>query len=117
MDVAPMFSFFFFFMLVLLALSSTCGSHEAVIVAILDEFPALRKKRIYVTIGVCFVSFLGGISMCFDSGFLLFTLMDARAGNAMALMGLTEIIIANWFYGVIYNNQIYIQIQQISRLY
>lgn len=100
MDLAPMFSFFFFFMLILLALSSACGAQEAVIMAILDEFPVLRKKRIFVTIGICFISFLGGILMCFDSGFLFFTLIDARAGNALALMGLVEITVSNWLHGV-----------------
>ena len=101
MDVAPMFSFFFFFMLILLAMSSACGSQEAAISAFLDEFPSLRtkKKRAMMTFLICFSSFLGGISMVFDSGFLLFTLMDARAGNAMLLMGLAELIIAQWLYG------------------
>ena len=99
MAAAPFFSFLFFFMLNLLALSSVCGSHEAVITAFIDEFPKYKSKRPFVTIFVCFISFLGGLAMCFDSGFLLFVLMDARAGNAMLMMALFEIIVAQWFYG------------------
>lgn len=99
MNPGPMYSFFFFFMLNLLGLSSICGSHEAVIMALLDEFTFLRKKRIMVVVGICFISFCGGIAICFDAGFLLFTLMDSKAGNAMLLMGLMEIVISNWLYG------------------
>merc|ERR1712024_400278 len=54
MVVSPLFSFFFFFMLCLLAISSVCGSWEAFIAAIMDEFPQLRTKRVWVMIGSCF---------------------------------------------------------------
>ena len=42
MDVEWLFSFLFFFMLCLLAVSSLCGSMEAIVAAIFDEFPSLK---------------------------------------------------------------------------
>ena len=106
MDVSPLFSFMFFFMLILLAISSVCGSWEAFIASIMDEFPKLRNKRIKVMIISCFVAFLAGLPICFDSGFLLFQLMDDRSSNAILLMAFVELITISWFYGTerFYNN-------------
>ena len=99
MAVAPLFSFLFFFMLTLLAISSVCGSWEAFIAALLDEFPKLRTKRTWVMISSCFVAFLAGLPICFDSGFFLFTTMDRRSANAAKLMGLLELVCISWIYG------------------
>ena len=99
MDVAPLFSFMFFFMLILLAISSVCGSWEAFIASIMDEFPQLRKKRVMVMVISCFGAFLAGLPICFDSGFLLFQLMDDRSSNAILLMAFVELITISWFYG------------------
>ena len=100
MDVAPFFSFLFFFMLNLLAISSVCGQWESIIAAILDEFPHLKKKRMQILIVTCIFAFLCGIPMCFDAGFLLFTLMDRRVGNSILPMGLLEIVCISYFYGI-----------------
>jgi hypothetical protein len=45
------------------------------------------------------VAFLAGIPICFDSGFLLFQLMDDRSSNAILLMAFVELITISWFYG------------------
>lgn len=100
MDISPLFSFLFFFMLILLAISSVCGSWEALIASILDEFPSLRKQRVKVMIVSCSCAFLAGLPICFRSGFLLFQLMDDRSSNAILLMAFIELIIVSWFYGV-----------------
>jgi SNF family Na+-dependent transporter len=99
MDASPLFSFLFFFMLILLAISSVCGSWEAFIASIMDEFPKLRNKRVLIMVVSCFVAFLAGIPICFDSGFLLFQLMDDRSSNAILLMAFVELITVSWFYG------------------
>ncbi len=99
MDVAPLFSFLFFFMLILLAISSVCGSWEAFVASILDEFPHWRAHRVKIMIITCFVAFLAGLPICFDSGFLLFQLMDDRSSNAILLMAFVELITISWFYG------------------
>jgi len=100
MVLSPLFSFFFFFMLILLAISSVCGSWEAFIAAIMDEFPSLKTKRTIVMIVSCFMAFLAGFPICFQGGFLLFQTMDSRSANAILLMAFIELIILSWFYGV-----------------
>ncbi len=99
MAISPLFSFMFFFMLVLLAISSVCGSWEALVASIMDEFPALRERRILVMVGSCTVAFLAGFPICFDSGFFLFQLMDDRSSNAILLMAFVELVTISWFYG------------------
>lgn len=100
MDVSPLFSFLFFFMLILLAISSVCGSWEALVAALMDEFPQLRKKRVTVMVVTCSLAFLAGFPICFQSGFFLFQLMDNRSSNAILLMAFIELIIVSWFYGL-----------------
>ena len=41
-------------------------SSEAVLAAILDSFPRLRKRRMFVTGLVCMVGFLFGLAFCFQ---------------------------------------------------
>ncbi len=100
MVAAPFFSFLFFFMLNLLAMSSVCAQWEALIAAIIDEFPQLKAKRVILLISTCFGAFLCGVPMCFESGFLLFTLMDRRVGNSILPMGFLEIVCISYFYGI-----------------
>ena len=99
MDVAPLFSFLFFFMLILLAISSVCGNFECCMTVFFDAFPSMRKHRTIVTILGCTIMFLFGFAICYDSGFLLFTLMDNRASNAILFMAFLELIVVSWFYG------------------
>lgn len=91
MVASPFFSFIFFFMLLLLAISSICGGWEAFVGALLDEFPKLRTQRVKVMIISCFMAFVAGFPICFQSGFLLFQLMDNRSANAILLMAFIEI--------------------------
>ena len=100
MAAAPFFSFMFFFMLCLLAISSVCGSWEPLIASIMDEFPQLRKKRVLVMVASCLIAFLAGFPICFDSGVLLFQLMDNRTANSVVLMSFLQLIIISWFYGL-----------------
>ena len=99
MDVAPLFSFMFFFMLILLAISSVCGNFECCMSVFFDAFPTMRKHRTIFTILGCIIMFLFGFAICYDSGFLLFTLMDNRASNAILFMAFLELICVSWFYG------------------
>ena len=67
---------------------------------VMDEFPSLRKRRLLVVIVSCVIGFLCGLSMCFESGFLMFDLIDGRASNAILLLAFIELITISWFYGV-----------------
>ena len=100
MAVSPLFSFLFFFMLILLAISSVCGSWEALVASFMDEYPQFREHRIKVMIGSTFIAFLAGVAICFDSGFLLFQMMDNRCSNAILLMAFVELVSVSWFYGI-----------------
>ena len=48
----------------------------------------------------CFIGFLAGVPMCFDTGFLLFQMMDNRTGASIILMAFVEIGTLSWLYGV-----------------
>jgi solute carrier family 6 amino acid transporter-like protein 5/7/9/14 len=99
MDVPPLFSFLFFFMVILLAISSVCATWEGMIGTLMDEFPQLRERRRTTVFVSCLVAFLCGLSMCFDSGFLMFFLLDSRVSNAILLLSFIELITISWFYG------------------
>ena len=60
MDVPPVWSFLFFFMMGSLALSSLCGSLQAFIGFLYDEWPVLMKHRSKVVVSLCLLYFLLG---------------------------------------------------------
>jgi solute carrier family 6 amino acid transporter-like protein 5/7/9/14 len=99
MVVSPLFSFLFFLMLLLLAVSTVCALVESLIAAVTDEVTFLRNHRVKVVVSACFIGFLGGLSMCFESGYLMFSLIDARVSNAMLVLALIELVVVSWFYG------------------
>ncbi len=111
MNVPPLFSFLFFLMLVLIATSSVCAAWEAMLAAISDEFPVLRRHRVKLTIGSAIYGFLCGISMCFDSGFLMLTLLNNRTAAAILPIAFVELITAVWFYGA---DKILIHVQEMG---
>ena len=96
----PLFSFLFFFMLCLLAMSSICGSLEVIIGSIHDLYPSLAKRPKWQLVAVtCLVSFLGGLPICFDSGFLLFNIMNDRTGRAIICIAFFQAAHLSWCYG------------------
>ena len=120
MNPGPFFSFIFFFMLILLGISSSSCGWEVLIASITDEFPRLRKKRVTVMIFSCLAAFLLGFPICFESGSLLFQLMDnrykslscietylfviyrifyRRTASALLVATLLESILMSWVYG------------------
>ena len=60
------------------AISTVAAQCECVMAAIFDDFPRLRKKRLTVLGILILIDFLCGLTMTFDSGFLMFTLMVDR---------------------------------------
>lgn len=111
MDVPQLFSCLFFIMLILLAVSSVAAQWEGLLAAFIDEYPPLKKKRLLLLIGSCFIAFLCGFAICFDSGFLLFTLMNNRCSNAVLLMAFIELIVVAWFYG---SNKILVHVKEMG---
>ena len=111
MVAAPFFSCMFFLMLCLLGISTVCGTWEPLIASIMDEFPSLRKKRVLVMVVTCFMAFLAGLPICFDSGVLLFQLMDFRTSNSVVLMSFIQLITISWFYGL---DRIFVHIEEMG---
>ena len=100
MDVPPLWSFLFFFMLLNLALSSTCGSVENFIAFIVDEWPSLKKHKIWVLIFFNFLSFCGGLPFCFEGGIYLFTIFDTRLAASLLIGVSLEMVLVGWVYGI-----------------
>lgn len=90
----------FFFMLFILGLGSQFAGVEAVNTALLDKWPKLRRRQIFVTLTICLICFVLAIPMCFQGGVYLFTLMEWNTASwAIMLIGLAEVTVASWFYG------------------
>ncbi|KAJ8320366.1 hypothetical protein KUTeg_001953 [Tegillarca granosa] len=71
-----LWSVLFFIMLLTVALDSMFVTVETVSSAILDGFPALRKRQILVNMAVCILFFFLGLPMCTQAGIYIFQLID-----------------------------------------
>ena len=99
MEIPPLWSFLFFSMLLTLALSSMFPFVESLSTAIVDQF-SLRRKKPYVTLGICTLMFLCGLFMCTNGGYYVFTLLDNVAGSwNILVVALLEVVIVAWLYG------------------
>ncbi|KAK6190230.1 hypothetical protein SNE40_002149 [Patella caerulea] len=104
MPVAQLFAFLFFFMLVCLGIDSQFASVEVIVTYIQDHFGTqvqkYFKRKEFLVIGVCFVSFLFGLPNLSQGGIYFFQLIDYYAA-ALSLMILAffEVIAITWFYG------------------
>ena len=73
---------------------------ETLITVMIDQF-SLTKQKHYVTIVVCLVMFVGGLTMCFNGGLYMFDLLDnVSATWNLMLCALVEVVIVSWLYGV-----------------
>ena len=69
MPISPLWSVLFFLMLLLLGFGTQISTTETVVTILLDQFPVCRgTNRKWVTLGVCGVMFLAGLSMTTDAG-------------------------------------------------
>ena len=69
MPISPLWSVLFFLMLLLLGFGTQISTTETVVTILLDQFPTCRgTHRKWVTLGVCGVMFLAGLSMTTDAG-------------------------------------------------
>lgn len=65
LPISPLWSFLFFFMLLTLGMGTQFTIVETIVTTITDTFPTqLRKRKIFVLIGVCIVCFLAGLILC-----------------------------------------------------
>ena len=101
MPVPQLWSFLFFFMLILLGLDSMFTFVETLTTAIMDHFNHLHKYKHYVVIGICFIGFLSGLSMCTHAGIYMFELLDNTCASwNILLFAILELVVVSWIYGV-----------------
>uniref|UniRef100_A0A1I7S7U7 Transporter n=3 Tax=Bursaphelenchus xylophilus TaxID=6326 RepID=A0A1I7S7U7_BURXY len=101
LPIPSLWSFLFFLMLFLLGFSTEFGFLEAIITAFSDQFPILHRNKGLTTIGVCFVLFLCGLSMCTRSGFYYFSLVNSyAAGFSLIACVLFESALIAYCYGL-----------------
>ncbi|CAG2254306.1 GLYT [Mytilus edulis] len=77
------------------------GTFETITSALTDEFPKLlRKKKMLVTAGVCFLGFLLDIPLIMQGGMYILQIVDWYCGLfTPMLVAVIECIVIGWIYG------------------
>ncbi|XP_029817059.1 sodium-dependent serotonin transporter [Manacus vitellinus] len=96
------FAIIFFLMVITLGLDSTFGGLEAVITAVMDEYPQLLAgRRELFVLGLITVSFLGSLStLTYGGAYVVKLLEEFGAGCSILAVVLLETIAVSWFYGI-----------------
>ncbi|KAH9503902.1 hypothetical protein Btru_064110 [Bulinus truncatus] len=98
---ATFWAIIFFLMLLTLGLDSSFGGSEAIITALADEFPVLRRHR-ELFVGCLFtLYFVVGLASVSEGGFYVVRLMETfGAGYSILFAVFFETIAVSWAYGV-----------------
>eukprot|EP00076_Gallus_gallus_P045903 XP_025011441.1 sodium-dependent serotonin transporter-like [Gallus gallus] len=96
------FAIIFFLMMITLGLDSTFGGLEAVITAVMDEYPqVLARHRELFVLGLITVCFLGSLStLTYGGAYVVKLLEEFGAGCSILAVVLLETIAVSWFYGI-----------------
>ncbi|KAM8797635.1 sodium-dependent serotonin transporter-like [Eudromia elegans] len=96
------FAILFFLMLITLGLDSTFGGLEAVITAVLDEYPrVLAPRRELLVLGLITLCFLGSLStLTYGGAYVVRLLEEFGAGCSILAVVLLEAVAVSWFYGI-----------------
>ncbi|KAM8885241.1 solute carrier family 6 member 4b [Spinachia spinachia] len=96
------FAIIFFVMMIMLGLDSTFGGLEAIITAVLDEYPEqLGHRRELFVLGLVVVCFLGSLSTLTNGGAYVVKLLEEfGVGSSIIAVGFLEAIAVSWFYGI-----------------
>ncbi|KAG2471378.1 SC6A4 protein, partial [Polypterus senegalus] len=96
------FAIIFFLMMITLGLDSTFGGLEAVITAVMDEYPRhLSKRRELFVLVLVIICFLGALSTLTNGGAYVVKLLEEfGAGCSIIAVVFLEAIAVSWFYGI-----------------
>nr|XP_020450143.1 sodium-dependent serotonin transporter-like isoform X2 [Monopterus albus] len=96
------FAIIFFVMMITLGLDSTFGGLEAIITAVLDEYPDhLSHRRELFVLCLVVVCFLGSLSTLTNGGAYVVKLLEEfGVGCSIIAVGFLEAIAVSWFYGI-----------------
>uniref|UniRef100_A0A674PBL0 Transporter n=2 Tax=Takifugu TaxID=31032 RepID=A0A674PBL0_TAKRU len=96
------FAIIFFVMMIMLGLDSTFGGLEAIITAVLDEYPdQLYHRRELFVLCLVVVCFLGSLSTLTNGGAYVVKLLEEfGVGCSIIVLGFLEAIAVSWFYGI-----------------
>ncbi|KAM4696123.1 uncharacterized protein WCC33_014859 [Rhinophrynus dorsalis] len=101
LPVSPLWAFLFFCMLLTLGLDSQFATIETVTTAVQDAFPeAMKKMRIPITIAICVVLYLLGLTCVTQAGIYWVQLNDYFSGGwGLLFIAVLELIGLIWIYG------------------
>uniref|UniRef100_A0A5K3F576 Transporter n=1 Tax=Mesocestoides corti TaxID=53468 RepID=A0A5K3F576_MESCO len=91
----------FMLMLITLGLDSTFGGLEAIITALLDRWPKLRKRRELVVLIMIIYCYIGALPTTTNGGYYILTLFDTYgAPFSILFIVFCECVALCWCYGV-----------------
>ena len=101
LPIPQLWSALFFLMMVTLGLDSSMCLVESINTFVVDTFPSVREKKTLVCLGVCSTFLFLSIPLVCPHGYYIITLLDYYAATHTLLwVGLLEIIMVAFFYGV-----------------
>lgn len=101
MPVPHLWAILFFFMMLILGIGTQFGAIQMMTSSIIDHWPHLREYEWRVTAGTCMSCFVAALPLICPGGIYLQTLIEWHTASwNFFLIGLAEVFIFAWIYGV-----------------
>ena len=99
MPASTVFSALFFIMMTTLGIDTQFIAVESLVIAAVDQWPALRPRKSLVVVGLCVLFFVSNLSMCMDGGVMVFALVDHYAFSfSLFAILLLQAVAVGWVY-------------------
>ncbi|KAH6928218.1 hypothetical protein HPB50_012594 [Hyalomma asiaticum] len=101
MPASAVWSILFFVMLLFLGINSQFCPSEAIVSALIDQWPRLVTRRRIITLCLVVFQFLLGLPMTTEGGMYIFQLMDYYAVSGITLLFIVffQAVALAWIYG------------------